>query len=117
MKKFILILPIVALLVVPCLSNADVFDIDPDKPAPGITDVSDFGSTLQMISNIMFWLLIALTVIFVLWAAYLFLTSAGDEEKTKKARNVIVYAIVAIVVALLAKGLGTMVIEFLGKAD
>ncbi len=48
--------------------------------------------------NILFILAVGL----ILWAAFSFLTSSGDETKIKKARNTLVYAIVAIILGLLA---------------
>ncbi|MBI2591254.1 MAG: hypothetical protein HYW34_01085 [Candidatus Brennerbacteria bacterium] len=74
------------------------------------------GQTLQntavdvgvIINNITSWvsgLLIAVAVLFVIYAAYLYLTSAGDAEKVKSASNYILYAVIAVVVALASRGL------------
>ncbi len=61
-----------------------------------------------IINNITSWvsgLLIAVAVLFVIYAAYLYLTSAGDAEKVKSASNYILYAVIATVVALASRGL------------
>ncbi len=61
-----------------------------------------------IINNITSWvsgLLIAVAVLFVIYAAYLYLTSAGDAEKVKSASNYILYAVIAVVVALASRGL------------
>ena len=61
-----------------------------------------------IINNITSWvsgLLIAVAVLFVIYAAYLYLTSAGDAEKVKAASNYILYAVIAVVVALASRGL------------
>ncbi|MBI2591253.1 MAG: hypothetical protein HYW34_01080 [Candidatus Brennerbacteria bacterium] len=61
-----------------------------------------------IINNITSWvsgLLIAIAVLFVIYAAYLYLTSAGDAEKVKSASNYILYAVIAVVVALASRGL------------
>lgn len=55
-------------------------------------------SIIEIGKNILFILAVGL----ILWAAFSFLTSSGDETKIKKARNTLVYAIVAIVLGLLA---------------
>jgi len=55
-----------------------------------------------------------LATIFILYAAFTYLTSGGDEEKTKKAKNIIVFAIIAIAVALLATAITPLVQTFLG---
>ncbi|HUZ92911.1 MAG TPA: hypothetical protein VNG29_02835 [Candidatus Paceibacterota bacterium] len=55
------------------------------------------------IAAVMFYMLIALTVLLVVMAAYRYLTSQGDEEKVRNATRTITYAAVAVVVAVLAK--------------
>lgn len=44
----------------------------------------------------------ALALIFVIWGGILFVTSGGDAEKTTKARNTLLYAIIGVVVVVLA---------------
>lgn len=78
----------------------------------GITPITDTASAHSAICNVfnaMFYVLIAVSVIMVLWAAYLYATAQDDVEKTSSARNTILYAGVAIVVALLAKGFPIMI--------
>ncbi|OGY99722.1 MAG: hypothetical protein A2945_01845 [Candidatus Liptonbacteria bacterium RIFCSPLOWO2_01_FULL_52_25] len=65
----------------------------------------------------MFWILIALSVVFVLIAAYKYLTSSGDENKVSGATKTITFAAIAIVVALLAKGLPPLVGSLVGSSD
>lgn len=63
-----------------------------------------------------FWgVLLALAVIFIVYAAFLFLTSGGDEEKVKKAKDYIIYAVVAVGVAILATGIVYLTRVFLGE--
>ena len=54
-------------------------------------------------------LLLILAVHFVLYAAYLFLTSGGSEDEVKNAKKYIVYSAVAIAVALLANAVVAIV--------
>lgn len=64
------------------------------------------GSIIDIISYItdwMFTLLLTLAVIFIIMAAYKYMTSGGGEE-TGKAHKMLIYAAVAIAVAVLAKG-------------
>ena len=67
-----------------------------------------------MIINWIFWLLIVLTIIFVLIAAFKYLTAGGDPEKVKSAGSTLLYAAIAVVVALIAKGLPLIVSSFIG---
>ena len=54
-----------------------------------------------------------LTVGFVLWAAFTYLTAAGNEEKVKTAKNRLIYAAVSVVVALIALGFASIVQNFI----
>ena len=60
----------------------------------------------------MFGILLALAVIFLIYAAFIFLTSEGTPAKIESAKNIIIYAIVAIVLGVIAKGV-VMVIQTL----
>lgn len=70
-----------------------------------VTNPDDFVTlTICRVAGYMFWILIALSVVFVMIAAYKYLTSSGDEQKVSSATKTITFAAVAIVVALLARG-------------
>ena len=73
----------------------------------GVTPITDTKSAHSAICNVfsfMFWTLLSISIIMVLWAAYLYATAQDDVEKTSQARRTILYAAVGIVVALLGKG-------------
>ena len=53
-------------------------------------------------------IIIAISVLFILYAAFLFLMSGSDPGKATEARNVIIYAFVGIGVALAAQILVTI---------
>ncbi len=53
----------------------------------------------------MFTFLIILAIVFILIAAYKYLTAAGDPEKVKSASHTLIYAAIAVAVALLARGI------------
>ncbi|MEK7566476.1 MAG: hypothetical protein AAB494_02275 [Patescibacteria group bacterium] len=74
---------------------------------PGIEGkgIGEVYTTLNNIANIFLGILIAVAVIFIIYGSFLFLTSSGDDTKTKEARKLILYALVAVAVGLLAKGL------------
>lgn len=80
-----------------------------------ITDPKDISSKILCpIAAAMFWILIALSSIMVIWAAFLYLTAAGESEKVSKAHKTLAYAAVAVVVALLAKGFPVIVASLVG---
>ncbi|MBZ1348186.1 MAG: pilin [Candidatus Nealsonbacteria bacterium] len=64
----------------------------------------DFLAALAWIVNFVFFIFITVAVIFIIVAAFQFLTAAGDAEAIKKARTSILYAVIAIVVAVMAQG-------------
>jgi hypothetical protein len=61
-----------------------------------------------------FWGLIVLSIVFVLVAAYRYLFSSGDPEKVRGANKTLIYAAIAIVVALIAAGVPSLINNFLG---
>ena len=109
MKKVLVLTSIVSLFLLPviALGVTDPFAQSSDPP-PLPERVTTYGGVIGLMSTIgnwMFGILLALAVIFLVYAAFLFLTSQGDPGKTASARNIIIYAVVAIVVAILAKGI------------
>ncbi len=74
-------------------------------PAPFV-DLPGFKNFIcTVVVGWLFTFLIILTVVFVLIAAYKYLTASGDPEKVKSASHTLIYAAIAIVVALFARGL------------
>lgn len=49
----------------------------------------------------------------VIWAAYLFMTSAGEPDKITTARSALLWTVVGYVILLLAKGIGLIIQNFL----
>jgi len=57
------------------------------------------------IVNPLFLVLVAISTVFIIYAAYTFVTSGGDPGKTETARATLIYAIIGIIVAFLALAL------------
>ncbi|HVO28550.1 MAG TPA: hypothetical protein VMT81_01025 [Candidatus Paceibacterota bacterium] len=76
--------------------------------------VLNFGCT---VFSWMFYGLIVLAVVFVVVGAYKYLTSSGEAEKVKSANNTLMYAAIAVAVALLAKAIPSIVASFLGAGS
>lgn len=79
-----------------------------------INQITNGSGLVCQIINWIFWALIVMTIIFVLVAAFKYLTAAGDSEKVKSAGATLLYAVVAVVVALIAKGLPLIISSFIG---
>jgi hypothetical protein len=96
MSKFKLIfIFILAGLIFPYFSLAIV--------APTVTtNIYDF---FQRIFRILLTISIPIAVIVILWAAFSFLTSGGEPEKTQKAKKVLTYALIGFGIILLSNGI------------
>lgn len=74
-----------------------------------ITDIDDVIDIIETLVNWLFAIIIAIAVIMLLWAAFLWMTSSGDETKVSDARKTLIYALVGVAVAVIAKGLVAIV--------
>lgn len=85
----------------------------PQIPQVGPTTV---GGVVDLVRYIVRWIYIIffiIAVLFIILAAFTYLTAGGNEDAVGKARNMIIYAAVAIIVALLAVGFEAIVRNFL----
>jgi heme/copper-type cytochrome/quinol oxidase subunit 2 len=97
MKKTLYLLGIFAALSLPLLAGAQI-------PLPG-GNPSQVGGVIQNIIDFVTNFIFIVAVGFIIYAAYLYLTSSGEQEKVTEARKVITYAIVAIIIAFLARSI------------
>jgi hypothetical protein len=115
MKKLLISIMILfsflGLLVAPVAINAAL------TPPPAEEDVTKgtappTNSVETAINNIMNWffvIVLIVAVIFLLWAGFLFITAGGDPDKVNTARQNVMYAMVGVAVAVLAKGIVSLV--------
>ncbi len=80
----------------------------------GIRSFEGFIGVFNTLINWIFTILLILAVIFILMAAFKYLTAGGDQEKIGVAHKMLIYAIVAIAVALLAQGIRFIVGQLVG---
>jgi heme/copper-type cytochrome/quinol oxidase subunit 2 len=69
-----------------------------------------------ILNNIKGWfagIIFIIGIIMMLYAAFLYMTSGGDDSKIEKAKKTLVWGIVGIIVALLAYGIWATVYNFL----
>lgn len=99
----------IALASVPLLTLAGVVVGGPTIAPRPYTSVGQFQQVFCTVINWLFTFFLLLAIVFILYAAYRYLTAAGDPEKVKAAGNVLIYAVVAIVVAVLARGIPLIV--------
>ena len=83
-------------------------------PQTGVTDLNAINRIIVTIVNWVMGLFFVAAVLFIFWAAYLYLTASGNPEQVTKAHNQLIYSIVAIAVALLAGSMRFIVANLLG---
>ena len=123
MKKLLLSLTIAATVVgLPLLfaSSVQAYDVLGDACGAGggnaVCDAqgSDVEGSIMNITNTMLFLLGAVAVIAIIIGGFMYATAAGDAGKVKNAKNTIMYAVIGLVVALLAWGIVSFVVKQVG---
>ncbi len=112
--------PAIAIVALPAITFAQV-------PPPGgfagsgapQANISSMSGVLTSLCSIFTWIFILLLIlagIFILIAAFKYLTASGDPEKVKAAGTMLIYTAVAVGVALLARAIPFVVANFLGSS-
>jgi len=122
MKKLFLIFILSVLILTPLLVSA--VDENVINPFKGTSMESPIDSAGQLVGNDnsllimaikwMYTILFIVAVGYILWSAYDFVVSQGNDKKVEDAKNKLKYAVIAIAVALLATIASTLVKNSLG---
>ena len=115
MKKVLVSLTLIGLLIVPALVLAQVVP-GQAVPAPELEICCGPNSVLYRLMNWLFTILLVVAAIFIIVAAFMFVTASGDPDKTKTARNFVLYALIGVLVAFGAKGLVSLVGTIAGSS-
>ena len=111
MSKLTLKLGAAAVAFMPAMAFAQSEDVRTDI----VTSGEDLEGILETVRDWFFTIFLVVAVIFLIWAAFLYLTAAGDTEKVGKAKTALIYSIVAIAVALIAGSLPSLIENLLGS--
>ena len=95
MKKLFLSLVAITLVAGPSLALA---------AGPSVTTADDVLTILNNLTNWLYTIFLIVAVIFIILAAFKYLTSGGGEE-VGVAHKMLLYAAIAIAVAMLSKGI------------
>lgn len=60
---------------------------------------------VEAVINFIFWFSIPLTILFILVAGFLFISSGGEPEKIKTAKNTIMYTLIGFLIICSSKGI------------
>lgn len=84
--------------------------VEVDRDDLGLPQVDANTLTVQNILQIIFGVVAAITVIFIIISAIKLSTSLGDPQAVKRLRGSIIYAAIGLVVVLLAETIVTFVL-------
>lgn len=73
--------------------------------SPGVWGIVCMLATIHHITNWIFYIIMVVVMVMILAGAFMFLTSSGDTTKTGKATKTITFAVIGMVVALLARAI------------
>ncbi len=80
-----------------------------------VPEITDFMGIIQDLVDWVFGFLLIVAVLFLLFAAFTYITASGEPEKIKKANQSIMWALIGVAVGLLSKGLVIFVGTLLGQ--
>jgi hypothetical protein len=113
-KKTLITIELAAVLLVLGATAGSVFAITPGQvPGPivettGPTTISGWVDVLLTVVKWIYTILFIVAVLFILLAAFNFITSKGDQTKVGKAKGQLLYAVIGIAVGLLSYGVVTL---------
>lgn len=80
-----------------------------------VNNQKTLGKVLCNIVTSLWWIVIVVSIIMVLIAAFEYVTAGDDTEKTTKARKTLTWAAVGIAVALMALGFPSLIADVVGN--
>ena len=113
-KKISLVAFLICIVLLPAVSLAlsiapDFFtDTNPETQKLRNTPVKSAAGITDLVNQIIRWfqyIFYLVTIIFIILAAFSFLTSKGEPEKVKTAQKSLLYAVIAIAIAIIGGGL------------
>lgn len=97
-----------------CDGAADCLTDGLQNVKTGSTSLED---TIKSITNVLLFLIAAVSVIMLILGGFKYVTSNGNADQIKSAKNTIMYAIIGLVVAILAYAIVGFVIDaFIGTS-
>lgn len=114
MKKAIVVLPLIVLVLLPVAAFAVGHNFgNPPSPVAVSSGEGAIYNLLDKAFTVVYTVFFAVATFFILFAAFTYLTAGGDEAKLGKAKSTLIYAVIAIVVALIALSLTNIVSGFI----
>lgn len=80
----------------------------------GPKSVSEVWILLNDLFNILFLGIMFVAVVYIIIAAYNYLSASGDPKKVDKANHMLLYAVIGVIVAVLAKNIPRIAADIVG---
>lgn len=96
------------ILTLPLISFADN-----GSPVTSITDVLE---VLQTAANWFLAIVLVLAIIIFIYVGFMFMTASGDAEKIEKAKKMLFWAIIGVIIAFLSYGLRELIRNLLERS-
>ncbi len=77
-------------------------------------DITDVNSLINRIINLLVKLAIVIAPILIIYAGFLYITAAGNEQTIQRAHRVLIWSLIGLAVVILATGIPALIKEFLG---
>ena len=117
LKSRIAISSLVVSSIVLLLTGTALAQIPPPSTTPPPINITTASGLQAIINRVIGWIYVfffVIAIILILFAAFTYLTSGGDAEKVTSAKNQLIYAAVAIAIALLAYSFTAIVSNIVG---
>ena len=117
MKKIGFIIAFVGLLGVSSLAATSLLAPDASAQVTSGINAATTGemrgksvdNTVGSIVNVLLWVVGILSVAMIAWSGFKYITSAGDTSKLASAKSTLIYAVVGLIIAILAYAIVTFV--------
>lgn len=117
MKKIGFTIAFVGLLGVSSLAAASLLTSDASAQVTSGINAATTGemrgksvdNTVGSIVNVLLWVVGILSVTMIVWSGFKYITSAGDTSKLASAKSTLIYAVVGLIIAILAYAIVTFV--------
>lgn len=110
-KRIFLIIPFALAVFLPFVVMADPSTGTIDNPIESET----FAQLVELIINWIINIALVLAPLIIVYGGFTYMTAAGDTNKLSQGKNIILYAVIGFIVALLAKSLAGILTKLVVK--
>ncbi len=90
--------------------------LDTAAGSAGLSASTDLATIIGSLINVFLTILGIILLVLILYAGFLWMTAGGETDKTKKAKDIMINAVIGLIILLAAYAISNFVIEALGEA-